>query len=111
MAHDAWLAWALILGMAVSTFFVKAVFVLPGHRLRLSPTFEGVLRFAPAAALMAIILPELAMSDGSVAIGLENPRLIGGLVAFAIAAATRNIMLTIAGGMLVMLLARWFTGQ
>jgi branched-subunit amino acid transport protein len=110
VGHDAWLVWTLIVGMAVATFFVKAVFVLPGHRLRLSPTFERILRYAPAAALMAIIAPELAMADGAIAIAPDNPRLLGGLAGFVIAVATRNIVVTIAGGMLVMLAARWLAG-
>jgi len=43
-------------------------------------------------------------------ISIENPRLVGGLVAFALAAATRSILLTIAGGMLALTLVRQFAG-
>jgi branched-subunit amino acid transport protein len=107
MALDGWFAWTLIIGMAFSTFFVKAVFLLPGHRLRLPPALEAVLRYAPAAALMAIIVPALAMSEGTLSIGLDNPRWLAGLVGFAIAILTRNIVLTIVGGMLALALLGW----
>jgi len=99
MAGETWLGWILVAGMAVIAFFTRAVFVLPGSRFRLPTTAERVLRYAPAAALMAIIVPGLALTHGALAISVENPRLLAGLVAFAIAATTRNVMLTIVGGM------------
>ena len=106
MAREAWFAWVLIAGMALSTFVVKAVFLLPGHRLRMPPMLEAVLRYAPAAALMAIIAPALAFGDGGVSLGLENPRWLAGLVGFTVAFLTRNIVLTIVAGMLTLLLLR-----
>jgi branched-subunit amino acid transport protein len=106
VSGDAWTGWALIAGAALVSFFSRAIFVLPGSHLRLPATAERVLRYAPAAALMAIIVPDLASSHGAVAISIGNPRLLAGLVAFALAAATRSILATIAGGMTVLLLLR-----
>jgi len=102
--------WALIAGMAVVAFLARAVFILPGSHLRLPPTAERVLRYAPAAALVAIIVPDLAYAHGVWAVSIDNPRLIGGVAAFAIAAATRSILLTIAGGMAALTLARLIGG-
>jgi len=99
-------AWALIVGMALVAFFTRAVFVLPGSHLRLPATAERVLRYAPAAALMAIIVPDLALTQEVVSISMDNPRLVAGFVAFALAAATRSILATIVGGMTVLLLIR-----
>ena len=99
-------AWLLVFGMAVIAFSARSVFVLPGHRLRLPRRLEQVLRYAPAAALMAIIVPALVLSDGALSVGPTNPRFVGGLVAFAIAATTRSILLTIGGGMLALTLVR-----
>jgi branched-subunit amino acid transport protein len=92
--------------MGLVAFFTRAVFILPGSHLRLPATAERVLRYAPAAALMAIIVPDLASVHGAVSISVDNPRLVAGLVAFALAAATRSILATIAGGMTVLLLLR-----
>jgi branched chain amino acid efflux pump len=103
---DTWYAWALIVGMALVAFFTRAVFILPGSHLRLPATAERVLRYAPAAALMAIVVPDLASAHGVVSLSVGNPRLVAGLVAFALAAATRSILATIAGGMTVLLLIR-----
>jgi branched-subunit amino acid transport protein len=103
---ESWLVWALIAGMTLIAFFTRAAFILPGSRLRLPPTAERVLRYAPAAAIMAIIAPDIALAHGALSISIENPRLIGGLVAFALAVATRSILATIVGGMAVLLLIR-----
>jgi branched-subunit amino acid transport protein len=101
-----WLAWALIVGMGLVAFFTRAVFVLPGSHLRLPATAERILRYAPAAAIMAIIVPDLAITQGALSISIENLRLIAGLVAFGLAAGTRSILATIAGGMAVLVLLR-----
>src|SRR5689334_9567344 len=105
-----WFEWGLIAGMALVAFFTRAVFVLPGSRLRLPATAERVLRYAPAAAIMAIIAPDLAMVQGAVSISLDNPRLVAGLVAFALAAGTRGILPTILGGMLALTAMRLLAG-
>ena len=110
MAGEAWFGWVLVIGMAGLAFLTRAIFILPGSHLRLPPTAERVLRYAPAAALMAIIVPDLAMSNGVLAISIDNARLIGGLAAFAIAVATRSILLTIIGGMLALTLVRLLAG-
>jgi branched-subunit amino acid transport protein len=107
---EAWLAWTLIVGMALVAFLTRAIFILPGSHLRLPATAERVLRYAPAAALMAIVVPDLALVHGTLSISVENPKLVAGLVAFGLAAATRNILATIAGGMLALLLVRSLAG-
>jgi branched-subunit amino acid transport protein len=106
VAVEAWFAWALIAGLALVAFFTRSVFILPGSHLRLPATAERVLRYAPAAAIMAIIVPDLAIVHDAVSISIGNPKLIAGLVAFALAAATRSILVTIVGGMLALMLIR-----
>ncbi|HZE11946.1 MAG TPA: AzlD domain-containing protein [Burkholderiales bacterium] len=103
---ETWLAWTLIVGMGLVAFLTRAVFILPGSHLKLPATAERVLRYAPAAALMAIVVPDLAMPQGALSISIGNPKLVAGLVAFGLAAATRSILLTIVGGMLVLTLIR-----
>lgn len=103
-------AWALIVGLAVVAFVARAVFILPGSRLQLPPTIDRVLRYAPAAALVAIIVPDLFRVDGVVTMTVDNPRLAAGIVAFVVAAWTRNILLTITCGMVVLAIARFVTG-
>ena len=110
MAGEAWFAWTLIAGMALVAFFTRSIFILPGSHLRLPATAERVLRYAPAAAIMAIIVPDLTFLHDAVLISIDNPKLIAGLVAFGLALATRSILLTIVGGMLVLTLVRLLAG-
>jgi len=107
---EPWIGWALIAGAALVAFLSRAVFIVPGSHLRLPGTAERALRYAPAAALMAIVAPDLALVQGALSISIENPKLIAGLVAFALAVATRSILLTLIGGMLVLAAARLLAG-
>lgn len=102
--------WLLIVGLAVIAFVTRAIFILPGSRLSLPPTVERVLRYAPAAALVAIIVPDLFRVGGVVQMSLDNPRVMAGAVAFVVAAWTRNILLTIACGMGALTVARLILG-
>lgn len=103
-------AWVLIIGLGVIAFAARALFILPGSRLRLPETVERVLRYAPAAALAAIIAPDLFRVDGVVQASLSNPRLIAGGVAIVVAARTRHMLLTIVCGMGVLLLLEALAG-
>ena len=98
--------WILIAGLALIGFLTRAIFVVPSGYLRLSPAVHRVLRFAPAAALMAIITPDILILQGELSISLTNPRLIGGLAGFAVAYATRSTLAAIAAGMLAFTLVR-----
>lgn len=103
-------AWGLIVGLALVAFFARGVFILPGSRLRLPPALEQMLRYAPAAALVAIIVPDLFRVDGAVTMAIDNPRLVAGVVAFGVAIRTRDILLTIGCGMASLMAARWLMG-
>jgi branched chain amino acid efflux pump len=98
--------WAAIAGTALMALFTRTLFMLPAGRLRLSPALERGLRCAPAAALMAIIVPDLFMVRGEWFIAFDNPRLVGGLVGFAVAAATRDVLATLIAGMLALTVVR-----
>lgn len=104
------LAWLLILGCGIAAFFTRGLFILPGERLQLPPIVHRILRYAPAATLVAVIAPDLGIANGALALSPDNVRLIAGLAGFAIAAATRSILLTIAGGMLVLTGLRLYGG-
>jgi branched-subunit amino acid transport protein len=98
--------WILVAGVAFVSFLTRALFLLPANHLRLSAGIQRALRFAPAAALMAIIAPDMLAMQGEPWISIANPRLAGGLAGFVIALTTRSILLTIAGGMLAFTVVR-----
>jgi branched-subunit amino acid transport protein len=108
MLPETWLPWALIAGMSAIAFLSRALFVVPDRPLTLSPAIERLLRYAPAAALAAIVVPDLVRPDtvATVAPAWLNPRLLAGVAGIGVAIATRSILLTIVAGMGVLLVAR-----
>ncbi|WP_416047614.1 AzlD domain-containing protein [Cupriavidus basilensis] len=89
----------VFIGAGLATFLIRLSFIAVEGRVRLPSWFRTALQFVPAAMLSALIAPDLLMRDGHVDIGPGNARLAAGLVAIVIAARTRSIGWTIAGGM------------
>ncbi|EKZ97474.1 hypothetical protein D769_20079 [Cupriavidus sp. HMR-1] len=92
------LLWVFI-GAGLATFLIRLSFIAVEGRVRLPAWFRTALQFVPAAMLSALIAPDLLMRDGAVFVSLHNARLIAGVVAIVIAARTRSVGWTIAGGM------------
>lgn len=99
-AHDIYVYGAIGL-LALCTLLTRSTFMLFGHRMPLSEEVRRALRYAPAAALTAIIVPELlpwrADSGGAVV----DERLIAALMAIWLFHKTHNSLIMIAGGMVV----------
>jgi branched-subunit amino acid transport protein len=94
--------WIIILGMGVITHFLRLSMILTSGRLTIPEPLRRALRFAPAAVLSAIILPEMLQPAGALDISLGNERLLAGLVAIVVAWRTQNMILTVAVGMIVL---------
>lgn len=94
--------WLLILGLALTSFIPRASFILLFARWPAPARVRRALRYVPAAVFSAILVPELVLTAGSVHIGLDNPRLLAGIVAGAVAWRMRNTLLTIVAGMLAL---------
>jgi len=92
----------LIFGLALTSFVPRASFILLFARWPAPALLRRALRYVPAAVFSAILVPEFVLSAGSVHIGLDNPRLLAGIVAGAIAWRTHNTLLTIVAGMLAL---------
>jgi branched-subunit amino acid transport protein len=94
---------AAILGMALITVVTRGFFLLSAREWALPTWLMRGLRYAPLAALAAIIAPEVLLTDGTLVDHWQDPRL------FAVAAGTayffwrRGILGTIVLGTAVML--------
>ncbi len=51
--------WLAILGMTVVTAVTRAMFLIGGERTVLPARVQRMLRYAPAAALAAVVLPDV----------------------------------------------------
>lgn len=94
--------WLTMVGMGLVTYAIRAAPLLALDRLPMPPRLRQALRFTPPAVLSAIILPEMVWPGGRFDLSLANDRLLAGLLAIAIAAFSKNVLLTIALGMLAL---------
>ncbi|MBY4898908.1 AzlD domain-containing protein [Cupriavidus sp. AU9028] len=99
-----WMLLGVMVAAGLATYLIRLSFIAIEGRLRLPPWFRTALQFVPAAMLSALIAPDLLMRDGALALSPDNTRLLAGLLAIVIAAWTRSVAWTIAGGMAALLL-------
>jgi branched-subunit amino acid transport protein len=100
--------WITIGLMAASTLMTRGSFFLLGNAVRLPPRVRHALRYAPAAALAAIVAPDFFLSGGSVDISLANPKLWAGVGATVFFMLTRHLLGTIVIGMALFTILRLF---
>jgi len=91
----------MIFGMAVATLVCKASFFLLGSRVVFPSLLKEALEFVPVTVLTAIVVPLVVAPEGTLDLSWRNPQLIATLAAIGIAAAARQPLLTIIGGMAI----------
>ncbi len=102
--------WLSLIIIGAITFAYRASFIFFVGKIQLPAWLQQALRFVPVAALTALVVPELLVRNGVLALSWQNERLIAGLVAVAVAWWTRNIVLTLVLGMAVLYGFRWLLG-
>jgi branched-subunit amino acid transport protein len=90
--------WLVMIVGGAATFAIRLSFIAAEGKMALPGWFHAMLPFVPIATLTAIIVPELVMPGGTVQLSFSNARLVAGCLAIAVAAVTRNILVTIAAG-------------
>lgn len=100
--------WLVIFLLFLATFIARSSFWLAGNRVQLPKRVHEALRYAPACALAAIIVPDLLLTGVQVDISWNNPRLIAGILATVFFLIRREMLQTIIFGMLVFTLARLY---
>lgn len=96
--------WLVMLIAGALTFLTRLSFIWMFGRMAIPPLVKRALDLVPPAVLSVIIFQELLIRDGKLAIGLDNTRLLAGIVAIVVAWRTRSALLTIAVGMLALLI-------
>lgn len=94
--------WILIISMGVLTYAIRISFLLALGKVTLSLRLLAILRFVPITVLSAIIVPQLVHPGASFDFTLANPRWLAGIVAIFVAWRTRNVLLTIMVGMVLL---------
>ena len=97
--------WVIVvcLGLAVITLLTRAFFLSPERELPLPSWLKRGLKYAPLAALAAVIAPEIVMSNGQLISTLADARLPAVVAAVVYFFYKRSILGTIALGMAIYL--------
>jgi branched-subunit amino acid transport protein len=101
----------LIFGMMLVTYSTRLSMIAILGRWSVPPIVHRALRYVPVAAFAAIITPEVVMRSGQLAISLDNPRFLAGVLAIIVAFFTRHTMLTIVVGMGAMWIFQFLIGK
>jgi branched-subunit amino acid transport protein len=94
--------WFVIIGMGVITYTIRLSMIVMSEQIQLGDHLQRALRYVPPAVLSAIILPELVLPGGTMDLSLGNERLLAGLIAIVVAWFTRNMIWTVAIGMIAL---------
>jgi branched-subunit amino acid transport protein len=95
-----------ILGMALITIVTRGFFLFPERELPLPAWLQQGLRYAPLAALVAVIAPEIVMTQGQFIGTWRDARLPAVAVATAYFYWRRDILGTILSGTATLLLLK-----
>lgn len=90
----------LIAGMALVTFATRYPVLAVVSRIPLPEPIFKALKFVPPVVLTAIIVPAVLLPEGSLSLQFSNAALYAGVIAALISWRSRNLLLTIVGGML-----------
>lgn len=99
---DAWTLWVIV-GLAIVTVVSRSFFCISSKPWQLPHWAQRGLQYAPIAALSAVVVPEIVMSQGQLIGTWQDARLFAAAAGVAIYYAKRNVLLTILGGMAVYL--------
>ena len=93
--------WLLFIALAVGTFALRFSFVYLFGKVDMPNWLRRALRFVPASVLAALVFPALAYPDGALDLSLGNVRLLAGIGGALVAWRTKNVLWTIAVGMVL----------
>lgn len=99
--------WGTVILIGCATHLPRASFIVLGNRIALPPALQRALRYAPAAALAAIISTDVFLVAGE--LQPINPKLLAAVLAFAAALYTRNPWLPFIAGMGTLLTVQFLT--
>jgi len=86
-AYD-WTLWPVLIAIGLATTLPRASFIVLGNRVALPAVVQRALRYAPAAALAAIVAPDIFVAQGSVQ--LLTPKLGAALAVIGIVSVWKN---------------------
>lgn len=104
-----WYILGVIILLTVCSILTRCSYMLFGDRFPLSDGVRRALRYAPVAALIAIIVPELLPWRAQTGIVLDA-RVVAAVIATLLFLRTGSTLVVILGGMLALWVTRFLFG-
>ena len=102
--------WVLIAGLAAGTWAMRSLPIMFHGKLPHPPWLERLLRHVPVAAITALVVPASLYTHAGDVYSFAPARTIAAALALAVALRTKNVLLTLAVGMVALWLAQWVPG-
>jgi branched-subunit amino acid transport protein len=93
-----------VIGLAAITLLTRGFFIVPEREWPMPEWLREALRYAPIGALVALVAPEIVMSQGHLINTWCDARLFGALAATGWFVWRRELLGTIVAGTAVMLI-------
>jgi branched-subunit amino acid transport protein len=103
---SSWETLLAIAGLALITIVTRGFFMMPEREIPIPHWLREALRFAPLAALVAVLVPEIAMTDGHLIHTWKDARLFAAAAGALWFWVQRGLLGTILAGTAVLLLLR-----
>ena len=101
-----WMTVAAIAGLTAVSVVTRGFFLIPDREVPIPGWLREALRYAPLAALVAVLLPELAMTGDHLIATWKDARLYATASGILVFVTTRSLLGTILAGTAVLLALR-----
>jgi branched-subunit amino acid transport protein len=101
-----WQTVIAIAGLTGVSILTRGFFMLPEREVPIPGWLREALRYAPLAALVAVLLPEIAMTGGHLIDTWKDARPYATAMGILVFCTTRNLLGTILAGSAVLLALR-----
>ncbi|MDO8964414.1 MAG: AzlD domain-containing protein [Coriobacteriia bacterium] len=102
--------WLVIGVLAIGTWAMRSLPIMLHGQVPSPPWAKRLLRYVPVAALTALVVPSVLYLKSGGVYAFAPARVIAGVVALAIAWRTRNVIATLACGMIALWAAQALLG-
>jgi branched-subunit amino acid transport protein len=96
--------WLVMLLGGALTYLTRLSFIALQDKISMPTLMQRALRFVPPAVLSVVIFQELFYRNSALDLSLANSRSLAGIIAVVVAWRSRSPLLTIAFGMVSLLL-------
>ena len=103
---NAWQTVMAIAGLTLVSILTRGFFMLPEREVPIPPWLREALRYAPLAALVAVLVPDIAMTDDHLISTWKDARLYATAAGILVFCTTRSLLGTILAGSAVLLALR-----